>query len=209
MVGYVLQKKLSMNELKKVYAAFRPSTGHTHDGTTDGDGAEVSHQTAINTGTPGANVTAVTYGTGINNTVVLTLTNIALTVGHSADLGVGSLIWTAPAGNITIKNAYIQVNLSGVSTTNDTPEVGLGTVIASGAVTALNGTATFENILTGTAAPDTNGTDEISQVGTVLNILTGAAHTVHLNYADGWAANADKIAAVNGTVVLEYRYNAA
>ena len=170
-----------MNELKKVYAAFRPSTGHTHDGTTDGDGAEVSHLTAINNGTAGTGVTAVHYGTGINNTVVLTLTDIALTVGHSADLGVGLLIWTAPAGNITIKNAYIQVNLNGVSTED----------------------------VTGTAAPDTNGTDAISQVDTVLNILTGGAHTVHLNYADGWAANADKIASVNGTVVLEYRYNAA
>jgi hypothetical protein len=159
-------------------------------------------------GTPGTNVTAVHYGDGVNVTAVLTLTDIPLTVGASENLAVGSLIYTLPAGNITIHNSYEQVNLSGVTVTTDTPDVGLGTVVGSGAVAVLGGTATFENIQTGTAAPDTNGTDEIAASAAGLNILTAGAHTVYLNWADGWGANTDADGLVNGTVILNYTRNA-
>lgn len=169
---------------------------------TDPDGV------SLPVGTPGTNVTAVHYGDGVNVTAVLTLTNIPLTVGTSENLAVGSLIYTLPSGNITIHNSYSQVNLSGVTITNDTPDVGLGTVVGSGAVAVLGGTATFENIQTGTAAPDTNGTDEIAASAAGLNILTAGAHTVYLNWADGWGANTDADGLVNGTVVLNYTRNA-
>jgi hypothetical protein len=160
-------------------------------------------------GTAGAGVTVTHHGDGVNVTAVLTLTNIPLTVGTSEDLAVGSLIYTLPSGNITIHNSYEQVNLSGVTITTDTPDVGIGTVIGSGAVAVLGGTAEFENIQTGTAAPDTNGTDEIAASAAGLNILTAGAHTVYLNWADGWGANTDADGLVNGTVVLNYTRNAA
>lgn len=170
---------------------------------TDTDGV------ALKEGTAGTGVTVLHHGDGVNATAVLTLTDIPLTVGASAALGVGNLIYTLPAGNITIHNSYMQVNISGVTVTNDTPDVGLGTVIASGVVSVLGGTATFENIQTGVTAGDTNGTDKIANSAASLNILTAGAHTVYLNWADTWGANTDASALVNGTVVLNYTYNAA
>jgi hypothetical protein len=170
-------------------------------------------QTNANNGTPEATVTAVHYGDGVNVTAVLTLTNTVLAVGTSENLGVGALIYTLPAGACLIRDAYMSVAFSGVSTANDTPEIGLGTVIASGAVTQLSGTATFENIVTGQVAADTNGTATVKgaapTAGGALEIATGAAHTVHVNMADGWGANADQSGLLNGTVVLSYIRQAA
>tara|TARA_Y100000034_G_scaffold132026_1_gene194061 strand:- start:2767 stop:3624 length:858 start_codon:yes stop_codon:yes gene_type:complete len=165
-------------------------------------------QTNANNGTPATNVTAVHYGDGIDVTAVLTVTNAVITVGNSADLGAGVLLYTLPAGNITVHTSYMELAIAGVSATTDTPDVGLGTVIASGAVTVLGGTATFEDVQTGVAADDTNGTAEIAASAAALNILTGGAHTIYFNAADGWGANADAAGTVNGTVVLRFTYNA-
>ena len=170
-------------------------------------------QTNSNNGTVEANVTAVHYGDGVNVTAVLTLTNVVLAVGNSENLGVGALIYTLPTGACLIRDSYMSVGFSGVSTTTDTPEIGLGTVIASGVVTALSGTATFEDIITGQVAADTNGTATVKGVAPTANvpleITTAGAHTVHVNMADGWGANADQSGLLNGTVVLSFIRQAA
>jgi len=165
-------------------------------------------QTNANNGTMETGVTAVHYGDGVNVTAVLTLTNVVVTVGSSENLGVGALIYTLPTGAALIRDAYMSVAIAGVTTTTDTPDVGLGTVIASGVVTALGGTATFEDIITGQAAADTNGTATVKGAGPTagvpLEITTAGAHTVHVNAADGWGANADAAGTLNGTVVISY-----
>src|SRR3990167_8970363 len=165
-------------------------------------------QTNANNGTMETGVTAVHYGDGVNVTSVLTLTNVAITVGSSENLGVGALIYTLPAGANLVRDAYMSVDLSGVTTTTDTPEIGLGTVIASGVVTALSGTATFEDVITGQVAADTNGTATVKGAGPTagapLEITTAGAHTIHVNLADGWGANADADGVLNGTVVISY-----
>ena len=170
-------------------------------------------QTNAANGTVEATVTAVHYGDGVNVTAVLTLTNTVLAVGTSEDLGVGVLIYSLPAGACLIRDAYMSLGFSGVSTTNDTPEIGLGTVIASGAVSVLSGTATFENIITGQVAADTNGTATVKGVAPTANvpleIPTAAAPTIHVNMADGWGANADQSGLLNGTVVISYIRQAA
>ena len=169
-----------------------------------------SGTTVIDPGGEETGVTAVYHSDGTTTTATLTLTNVVLTVGSSENLGVGVLIFTLPAGNLTVIASAMSLAISGVSTTTDTPDVGLGTIIASGVVTVLGGTPTFENIQTGVAADDTNGTAEIAQTpGVGLAILTGDAHTVHFNAADAWGANADASGLVNGTVVLTYRFNFA
>lgn len=170
-------------------------------------------QTNANNGTPEAGVTAVHYGDGLSVTAVLTLTNVPLTVGNSASLGVGALLYTLPAGACLIRDAYMSVAISGVTTTTDTPDVGLGTVIASGVVTTLDGTGTFENIVTGQTAGDTNGTAAVKGAGPTagapLEITTAGAHTVYFNAADAWGANADADGLLNGTVVISYIRQAA
>ena len=170
-------------------------------------------QTNANNGTVEAGVTAVHYGDGVNVTAVLTLTNVPLTVGNSVSLGVGALIYTLPAGACLIRDAYMSVGISGVSTTTDTPDVGLGTVIASGVVATLDGTGTFENIITGQTAANTNDTASVKGTGPTagnpLEITTGGAHTVHFNAADAWGANADASGLLKGTVVISYVRQAA
>ena len=91
----------------------------------------------------------------------------------------------------------------------DTPDVGLGTVIASGVVSVLSGTATFENIMTGQTFNDCNGTAEVkTTVATsspfALVVETADAHTVYLNVADTWAG-ADDITGT-GTIIIDWTF---
>ena len=91
--------------------------------------------TTKNVGTVGTGVTAIEMGDGINHTTILTLTGVAFTIGDTADLGDGALIYTLPAGACIINSTHSSVGLTlttGTPTT-DTPEVGLGSVIATGA----------------------------------------------------------------------------
>ena len=180
-------------------------------GTTPAAATITTLRTNTNVGVAGTGVAAVHYGDGRNITAVLTLTNLVVTVGNGAteSLALGSLIYTLPAGNISITRAFCNVNLDGITITNETPEFGLGTVIGVGAASNLGTPSTFENIMQGAAVPDSNGTAYINDVTTLFNILTAAAHTVHANWADAWNVNTDDSGLVNGTVVLEYRFNEA
>jgi len=90
--------------------------------------------------------------------------------------------------------------------TADTPDVGLGTTIASGAVAVLGGTAAFENVLTGQTFTDCDGTAEDATVGTQLVVEPGDSHALYLNVADGWAADGDAGAVVSGQVVVNWTY---
>lgn len=168
-------------------------------------------QTNARNGTAGTNCAATHFGDGVNNTAVITVTNAVMNpVGVSASLGVGYLVYTLPAGAFTINSAYMSMALSGVTITNDTPDAGLGTVIASGAVTTLDGTATFENIITGQTMADTNGTAVVAAAwptGSAPLVITAAgAHTVYFNMADGWGNNTDASGLLNGTIIINYTY---
>jgi hypothetical protein len=150
-------------------------------------------------------VRAETFGVGVYRTVIdlegLTLPDIA----GGASLAVGRQIFTFPAGGIKVLgSSLVAVTLSETqgNVTADTPDLGLGTVIASGAVAVLGGTATFEDILTGQTINDCNGTAETVSVATELLIQAGDSHNVFLNVADGWAASGDDGILVGGRVVI-------
>lgn len=176
------------------------------------DGVNTAANTAA-AGTANTDITAAEYGDGIWHKTVLTFNKTAMfTVGDNANLGVGYKLYTMPAGTIIIDSAYMSVALTAADNAikTDTPEIGLGTVIASGAVDVLSGTATFENILTAQVAADCNGTATVKTiVNQTLAMEGGDAHTVHLNLADGWADRAAGAAAgavaAAGTVVLFWR----
>lgn len=153
-------------------------------------------------------ITATEYGDDYQHTTVLTLDTVLPAIAGGADLGVGVLLYTLPAGAMVIDKAYMSVAITQTedNITADTPEVGLGTVIASGAVAVLSGTATFENILTGQVAADCDGTASVKTVADqILVIESDSAHTIHLNVADGWAASGDVGALLTGTVVLHWQ----
>jgi hypothetical protein len=178
------------------------------DGTTARTG---TIQNTTNVGTAGTNVTAVEHGDGVQHTTVLTLTNVAFTVAGAADEAIGALIYTFPAGVHLHKVSYMDVALQGGGVVDAaTPDTGIGSIEATGAVAVLGGDSTFEDYIPGTAAADCNGTATVvGPVGATAGVLTDISlnaatdtKTVHLNIAASWAG-ADTVNAT-GTVVLEW-----
>lgn len=162
---------------------------------------------SANVGAANAGTTAVEYGDGRNHVTVLTVNTTLPAIAGGANLGVGKLLYTLPAGACVIHAAKMSLAITQTqgNITADTPDGGLGSVIASGAVATLDGTPTFEDILTGQTFNDCNGTAEVKTVANQPMVMeTGAAHTVHFNVADGWAASGDAAAGLAGTVILHW-----
>jgi hypothetical protein len=132
-------------------------------------------------------------------TTIISFTDLSVgATGDNASLGIGKKIFSPGAG-AQIISAKMSVGLthSDVAAAADTPDVGLGTVIASGAVAVLGGTATFENILTGQTAANCTGT------ATVAGAANGVIATdVFLNVADGWANVTTTALTATGYVTL-------
>lgn len=151
------------------------------------------------------------YGNESFHKTVLTFDAVAVgSATGAAALGFGKLVYTLPAGAAIIKASKFNLALQGAGVVDaDTPDVGIGTVIASGVVATLDGTATFENIHTGQTFNDCDGTAEVkTSLATAspfgLVIETSAAHTIHLNIADTWAG-ADDLTAT-GTITIEWSF---
>lgn len=145
---------------------------------------------------------------GFNHRVVLTLTGVVFdTIGDGATIAVGEPLYVIPAGAAIVKDAYINIALTNKdgNVDADTPDVGLGTTVASGAVAVLSGTSAFENVLTGQTAGDCDGADIVKTVSNqILTIETGDSHTVFLNVADTFAAGGESALTANGVVVIDY-----
>jgi hypothetical protein len=163
-------------------------------------------------GTPAtpATGTLTVLETGVDQDRVTTIdiADLVLITTTAAAKADGKLLYTLPAGNILITRASISLGIEGTAALNvaDTPDVGLGTVIATGAVATLDGTATFENILTGqTWAAACGGVRQQASVAATLTIAAAAAHTIHLNIADTWAG-IDAGMKATGRVVIEWKY---
>jgi hypothetical protein len=175
----------------------------------------IAQPVGVSAGTPATGVTAAEYGSAYEHTTILTIAAGAVlgAIAGGANLGVGCLLYTLPAGDLVVRESYMNVAITQTqgNITADTPTVGLGTTIASGAVAVLSGTAAFQNIQAGKVAADCNGTPTnqvvkatASPFELVILASGGLAHTVHFNAADGWAASGDAAALVTGTVVLNW-----
>lgn len=152
-------------------------------------------------------VKVLEYGTNVNHTTVMNLDTTLGAIAGGASLGLGKKLYTFPEGPIVINFITMSVALTQTedNITADTPEVGLGTVVASGAVAVLSGTATFENLLTGQVAADCDGTPTVKTVVANFVMEAADAHTMFLNFADGWAADGDAAAEITGTVVVNWQ----
>ncbi len=168
---------------------------------------------ADNVGTAATGVTAVEYGDAKNHHTVLTVSTTLGSIAGGADLGLGKLMYTLPAGGCQIKSAYMSMALTADdgNIDADTPDVGIGTVVASGAVSVLSGTGTFENIITGQTATDCSGTATVKgtspTAGVNLEIASAGAHTIYFNVADGWAASGETACPISGTIEIEWVFN--
>ena len=163
--------------------------------------------TTDNVGTVASGSSVVEYGDGVFHQSVITVDTTLPSIG-SGNYGVGTLVYTLPAGAVDVKATYMSMALtqSDGNITSDTPDVGIGTTIGTG-TDALLGTigATTENMLTGQAADDCNGTAEVIHLATSLVIATGGDHTVYFNAADGWAGT-DAACGIAGTIILEWTF---
>lgn len=162
--------------------------------------------TSTNIGAAATGTTAVEYGDGVNHLTVLTVDTTIATIVTGAH-AYGKKVYTLPTSAQIVKSAYMSMALDSVAAdiAADTPDVGVGTVIASGGVSVLGGTGTFEDIITGMAAADCDGTATVKTIADqILVIETGSAHTVHFNFADTWASAGDTGCVIEGTIILEW-----
>jgi hypothetical protein len=166
--------------------------------------------TAANNGAAGTNCTAVEYGDGFHHTTVITLTSVAATIGDNVSLAGGAIIYTFPAGAYTIKSATLSVGITlttGTPTTDD-PELGLGSLIGSGAVATLGAVdAAAEDISAGpVSSVNMVGTAALLTSAPALAFEASESHVVNMNWADAWADVDNTAATMSGTVVIEWTH---
>lgn len=156
----------------------------------------------LQVGVAGVGVTATEYKLAGDDQGSVRMTNLKIAadtvIGAVADTSAiarGVLVYTFPAGQVIVKRVYGDLGLD-VDETNydeDQPEIGLGTLIASGTVATLGEVDAAAEDIWGphvAAGCDTKATAaDAGQFITVPNlIIAGAdAHTVHVNIADTWA----------------------
>ncbi len=187
-------------------------TGPTFGGLTLASGG-ITATTPLMT-TPVGTVSIVEYSTGRDMVSVMTLTNfiVGALASSAAALGVGNIVCALPAGAALELVYYSSLSLkcAGTAVATDT---GLGSVIASGAVSVLDGTATFEDRMTGVAisTSSTGGTAVASLLGATAGIGTGISlnaaasiKNMFVNSAGTWNANNTGNLTATGTVVVKW-----
>lgn len=166
--------------------------------------------TGANIGAPGVGVTAVEYGDGHHHLTVLILTGVALapTIPANAE-GAGVVLYTFPAGVYAGHMARLKTTSAVADTATNAADVGLGSVIAAGDIAALNGTATFEDWLTGQTVADVSSfvldKATIMTAGVPLIFEAAGSHVLHLNAAGTWNAAIASLT-VTGTVWIVWTY---
>jgi len=171
------------------------------------------NQPTLNNGTPGSGTTAAEYGDIYNHTTVLTMGGTLPSITGDVDQAVGLLIYTFPAGVIVVDSIHMDVGIiqSDGFINADTPDVGIGTLIGTGAIATLDLGTNLENYVTGQTAANATGTntDKTELTAAAFRLIeAGGVHTVHLNAADGWdsAAGGDAAATLDGTVTIKWTY---
>lgn len=121
---------------------------------------------------------------------------------------IGKLLCTFPDNVIVLESARMELAITqspGGGIAADTPDGGLGTTVASGAVAVLGGTPAFENIITGQTFNNCNGTiEDATIINQPLVMRNGTSHNVYFNVADSWSG-VDPGARLTGTVTLIWR----
>lgn len=165
--------------------------------------------------TPVGTVTVKEYGDGKDMVTVLTLTNfvVGALAGSAADLGIGNIVGIFPAGqHLELVYSFSTINLKCAGTVVVT-KTGLGSVIASGVVSVLSGTSTFQDRLTaqnittdpagGTAISALTGATAGIGTGISLNIAA-SIKSVFLNSAGTWNANNTGNLTASGIIMLKW-----
>lgn len=182
----------------------------------DEDYSVISTSIAPEIGTVGAStVTAVHSGDEKDITTTLTLTNFIIGApgAAAAAKGIGNIVYAFPAGqHFELVNSLSSLVLKAAGTSVAT-DTGLGSVVASGVVSVLSGTATFEDRLTGqtinTAAAGGAAVSALTAttagIGTGISLnIAASIKNVFLNSAGTWNANNVGNLTASGTIVLKW-----
>lgn len=166
-----------------------------------------------NLGTAGTGTTAAEFGDQYNHMTVLTMGGTLPDITGGGAQAVGLLIYTFPAGVTRVKCNHMDVGITHSEgfINADQPDVGLGSVIATGANALLSDFgATGEDYVTGQTAANSTGTKTDKSEDTAVAALqlneAGGVKTLHLNAADTWAASGDSAATLSGTVTIEWTF---
>ena len=162
--------------------------------------------TSQNVGTVAAGSAVVEYGDGVNHQTVITVDTTLGAIASGAH-GYGKLIYSFPDGSVlNVKGTYMSMALtaSEVTIAADTPDIGVGTVTATGE-TGTTLTSTLDDIMPGQTANDCDGTNEVIESLTALQIATAGGHDVYFNAADTWAGT-DTGCAIAGTIIIEWTF---
>lgn len=204
-----------------LYQVSGTQTGFSQDGALvalyDANGFMAnSVRNRVNLGTtPVGTVSIVEYGDGRDITTVLTLTNfvVGALAGAGAALAMGNIVYAYPAGQhmeLVYSLSSLVLTAAGTAVATDT---GLGSVIASGAVSVLSGTGTFEDRLTGQTINTAAGggaavsalTATTAGIGTGIALnVAGSVKNVFLNSAGTWNVDNTGNLTATGTIVLKW-----
>lgn len=169
-------------------------------------------QSATNVGTsPVGTSVAADYGDGYNHVTVLALTDFIIGTPNAANNDdFGNIVYTFPAGVQVVGFLEYNLALTVGTQTDDTPEIGIGSVVANGASATLAGTEmdymtsnAWATTLDGVAA------EAAGPLGATAGIFTGIAlnqsgdvKDVCLNAADGWHASVTGNLTATGTITI-------
>ena len=157
----------------------------------------------------------VTEGTGITmdtsyNAVVVSRFTVPSTTQSvaAASLGFGILLATLPKGNLIVHHVSLDMIYALDGAGAATMDMGVGTVIATGAVSVLGGTGTFEDCMNGTSATITNGTANVTYTFGALGETdqkdgASTAKSLYLNMASAWAG-ITQVLTYRGTVTVTW-----
>lgn len=148
---------------------------------------------------------------GINFKSIISIKEFSKAISSDAALGFGQKILDFPTGVIKIEDALLSLNLStptGLSATAG--EIGLGTVVASGAVAVLSGTSTFEDVLTGKTISNlvagTPATETTSAATGAIFDGSSTAKDLYVNIASTWDQTAAESITISGTATVFWRF---
>jgi hypothetical protein len=204
-----------------LYAVSTVQTGFSQDGTLvglmDADGFKldsVRHRANFGT-TPVGTVTVTEYGDGRDVTTRLLLVNFIVGApgAAAAAKGIGNIVYAFPAGQhmeLAYSFSSLVLTAAGTAVATDT---GLGSVIASGVIATLDGTATFEDRLTGQTINTAAGggaavsalTAATAGIGTGIALNVAASvKNVFLNSAGTWNVDNTGNLTATGEIVLKW-----
>ena len=154
----------------------------------------------------GTGVTIATTETAVHVTK-FTIPSTVKTVA-SAELAWGIKLGTLPVGAVIVTSANFDLGYVASAANGIAADIGIGTVIATGAVSVLDGTATFENCITGQTASVVDGTTPVAWEANVVTAETdvkdgtSTANSLFLNMAGNW--NVNGTITYTGSVTVEW-----